>query len=469
MSQTHPIVEQRQPSGDARYDAALSFLYDRINYERLVTGTSRYPFRLHRITELLRGLGLAGYLYQDSPRPKVPLVHIAGTKGKGSTAAMVAAALSAAGIRTGLYTSPHLTALEERFRVDGQPCRREDVVALVERIKPIAEQVQQAIGPPSFFELTTAISLLHFDATGCEAVVIEVGLGGRLDSTNVCSPSVSMVTSIGLDHQHVLGNDLRQIAGEKAGIIKQGIPVICGVTEPEVAEVVATRAAEHDCPYFQIGQNFDFQFRESHPWGSQVEYVGHTSPLRDRLPFSLSMEGQHQARNAALAVAATDLLRDQGVSIPPRLVAEGLAGLQCEARIERLVLPHDVEVIVDAAHNSDSIKALSQCIGHRSAGRPITVVFGTSRDKTAEPMLESLAELSPRLILTRFLGNPRYLPPQELMANVPASVAEETIVVDDPIEACRQGLQAATPGGMLVVCGSFFLAGETRDWLKSQA
>jgi dihydrofolate synthase/folylpolyglutamate synthase len=469
VAQTHPIVEKLQPSDRRQYEAALRFLYDRINYERLVSGGSRYSFGLRRITELLRRLGLDGYLYQDSPIPKVPLIHIAGTKGKGSTAAMVAAALSAAGLKTGLYTSPHLNALEERFRVDGQPCTREEVVSLVQRVKPATEQVEHSAGAPSFFELTTAMALLHFDMAACDAIVLEVGLGGRLDSTNVCAPSVSVVTSIGLDHEHVLGHDLRQIAAEKAGIIKRGVPVVCGVSDPGVAEVIATRAADHQCPLFQLDRDFDCHYEESPDWGSRVEYVGHATPLSHRLRLSLRMEGEHQARNAALAVAVTDLLRDQGVHVPEAAVARGLEELLCAGRIERLVLPGDVQVIVDAAHNPDSIAALCNCLRRRRGDRPISVVFGTSVDKPAEPMLQSLAELAPQLILTRFLGNPRFRPPQELSPLVPEALADRTTLVEDPIEACRRGVESVTPGGMLVVCGSFFLAGETRPWLAARA
>ena len=212
----HTEIEPQQsgepPSGDqlpakgTHYQDALRFLYDRINYERMVSAGSRYQFRLKRITELLRQLDLAGYLYADSPQPKVPLVHIAGTKGKGSTAAMVAATLSAAGLRTGLYTSPHLHRLEERFCVDGRPCLPEQLISLVDRMRPACEQVEQSIGPLSFFELTTAIALMHFHASNCDAIVLEVGLGGRLDSTNVCSPKRVR------DHIHWLGTTNMSLA-----------------------------------------------------------------------------------------------------------------------------------------------------------------------------------------------------------------------------------------------------------------
>ena len=468
MTDTHSTGEQLQPE-DVRYQDALSFLYDRINYERMASGTSRYPFRLKRITELLRQLGLESYLYADSHQPKVPLVHIAGTKGKGSTAAMVAAALTSAKLRTGLYASPHLHRLEERFRVDGQPCSCEQLISLVQRVKPITELVEQAIGSPSFFELTTAIALLHFDAMECDAIVMEVGLGGRLDSTNVCSPSVSAITSIGLDHQQVLGNTLVEIAAEKAGILKAGVPVVSGVADPGAAEVVAARAAASGSPLFQLGRDFDFDYHPMPDWGSAVDFHGSSPPFSRRESATLLVEGKHQARNAALSIAIIDLLRNQGITIPSEAIKAGLGQLQCAARIERVMLPEDVVGIVDAAHNHDSIAALCDCLRGRLTGRRIAVVFGTSIDKSAEPMLELLADINDEFVLTRFLGNPRSRPPAQLQPLVPAWIAEKTRVMEDPIEACETALASVTPGGALVICGSFFLAAECRGWLAAKS
>jgi dihydrofolate synthase/folylpolyglutamate synthase len=454
---------------DVRYQDALGFLYDRINYERMASGTSRYRFRLKRITELLRRMSLEGYLHADSPEPKVPLVHISGTKGKGSTAAMVAAALSAAGLRTGLYTSPHLHRLEERFCVDGQPCSSQQLISLVQRVKPVTELVERAIGSLSFFELTTAIALMHFDATKCDAIVMEVGLGGRLDSTNVCSPSVSAITSIGLDHQHVLGDTLVEIAAEKAGIFKAGVPVVSGVADPGAAEVVTARAAASGSALFQLGRDFNFDCDPLPQWGSNVQYHGQRPPLSKHESTTLLMEGKHQARNAALSIAIIDLLRDQGIKIPSAAIAAGLGQLQCAGRIECIALPENVLGIVDAAHNHDSITALCDCLCDRLPDRRIAVVFGTSVDKSAEPMLDLLADNTDELFLTRFLGNPRFRPPAELKPLVPAPLAKKTRVMEDPIEACEAGLASVTPGGALVICGSFFLAAECRGWLAAKS
>lgn len=460
---------QRPQPEEVRYQDALGFLYDRINYERMASGTSRYPFRLKRITELLRQMSLERYLHADWAVPKVPLVHIAGTKGKGSTAAMVAAALSAAGLRTGRYTSPHLHRLEERFCVDGKPCSPQQLIRLVERVKPVTELVEQAIGPLSFFELTTAIALMHFDATQCDAIVMEVGLGGRLDSTNVCSPSVSAITSIGLDHQHVLGNTLLEIAAEKAGILKAGVPVVSGVADPDAAEVVAAQAAACGCSLFQLGRDFHFDYNPLPQWGSDVQYHGQRPPLSKHQSTSLLIEGKHQARNAALSIAIIDLLRDQGIRIPCEAITAGLGQLQCPGRIERIALPEDVLGIVDAAHNHDSIAALCNCLRDRMRDRHIAVVFGTSVDKSAEPMLDLLTDIADELFLTRFLGNPRFRPPAELKPLVPEPLAKNTSVMQDPIEACEAAYCSVTPGGALVICGSFFLAAECRGWLAAKS
>ncbi len=469
MTQSHRTVEPPSPDAAGGYKEATEFLYDRINYERLVSGTTRYPFRLQRIADLMRRLSLGGYLHSDSQRPPVPLVHIAGTKGKGSTAAMVASILTASGLRTGLYTSPHLHLLEERFRINGKSCGANDIVNLVQRIRPVAEQIEPFIGAPSFFELTTAMALLHFDSQDCEAVVIEVGLGGRLDSTNVCASSVTAVTSIGLDHQNVLGNNLATIAAEKAGIIKPGVPVVSGVRDEAIAEVVESQARESGSPFYQLGRSFLVESEPSPHWGSNLSYTGLQPPLRGKFDVPLRMDGEHQAANAGLAIAMVELLRGQGVEIGDDAIQSGLGQLQCAGRIERFMLDEDVLAIIDSAHNQDSISALRDCLQRRSADRPVTVVFGTSIDKSAEPMLRLLSDVTERLILTRFHGNPRFRRPEELRAMIPPSLVERTEVLEDPIEACRRGLSAATPGGTLVVCGSFFLAAETRHWVAERS
>ncbi len=461
---------ESQPADDQAYREALGFLYDRIDYERMASGTARYPFRLQRTDQLLQQLGLGEYLYSQTSHPKVPIVHIAGTKGKGSTATMVAAALSGSGLKTGLYTSPHLHRLEERFQIDGEPCTSADLVSLVARIEPITESIaRQAKRSPSFFELITAIAMLHFDASQCQAIVLEVGLGGRLDSTNVCAPSVTAITSIGLDHQHVLGETLAEIATEKAGICKRSVPLVSGVVGGEASQVIVARTMQESSKLFQLGRDYSYQHCPDPVWGSRVDYRGIRPPLTEAVSWTLALEGSHQAHNAAIALSIVDVLRDQGVPIDQESAIQGIAGVECPGRLERFELPNQVTAIVDAAHNIDSINALCQCVQHRARGKPITVVFGTSRDKDAGSMLTQLTTLADHLVLTRFMGNPRYSPPNELRQLLPPSVRRSTVVIEQPIDACSAALDLLATGGILVICGSFFLAAETREWLAAKA
>ncbi len=477
------------PSPGPAYVRALDYLYSQIDYERLAGLTSGYPFRLQRMAELLKRLGLADYLYQpDAPPPSVPLVHIAGTKGKGSTAAMAAAMLTAGGLRTGLYTSPHLERLEERFRVNGELCSEEDFVALVDQVRSVAAALSaESKGEASFFELTTAMAVLHFHRERCDAIVLEVGLGGRLDSTNVCLPSVTAITSIGLDHQHVLGDTLNEIAAEKAGIIKPHVPVVCGVptrspgvevdaqrsisaSKPVPAEdpagVIAEVARQRNAPLYQLGVDFDFTAFPAAEWGNRVEFRGSPGPLAESVTAELLIEGEHQGRNAAIAIAVLQLLRDQGCPLEWSKSVAALAKLGCDARIERFQLPDDVVGIIDAAHNADSVAALCQTLELRLRGRPTAIVFGTSIDKSAEGMLSQLSRFADQIVLTRFHGNPRYLAPDRMRPLVPGSIADRVQVWDDPRQACQAAWKSVAPGGAVVVCGSFFLAAETRPWMQ---
>ena len=470
------------------YQDSLDFLYERINYERISTTPTRYPFRLRRMAELAQRIGLGDHVHANSPIPPIPLVHIAGTKGKGSTAAMVAGILSKAGYRTGLYTSPHLNELEERFQINHVPCAANEIVSLVERIRSVVEEMDQEAGSgPTFFELTTAMAMLHFQSQACDAIILEVGLGGRLDSTNVFSSSVTAITSIGLDHQHVLGNTIAEIAAEKAGIIKPKVPVVSSVVRPEAIEVIRRTAAHQNAPLYQLGEtagpvgspgdaavrsagDFTISIEPNSDWGSKLCYRGRTAPLRNSHEVALAMEGDHQARNAAVAIAVADLLAESGLSIPETAFASGLASLNCTARIERFSLNDDVIAIIDAAHNEDSVAALIKTMNDRLPDRAITIVFGTSRDKSAEPMLAALAPKATHLVLTKYSGNPRYREPDEMLAMVPSTDCSstnrpQTYVIPNAIDACRRGRELASPGGALVICGSFFLAAEAREWL----
>jgi dihydrofolate synthase/folylpolyglutamate synthase len=458
------------------YQDALDFLFGRIDYERAtVIAYDRREFRLDRMRELLRRL--------DNPHDAFAIVHVAGTKGKGSTAAMIAAVLTAAGYRTGLYSSPHLDRIEERMAVDGRPCAAADFVDLLECVRPIVEAMDQragstnSAGRPTYFEVTTAMALLGFARRHVDAAVVEVGLGGRLDSTNVCQPAVSVITSISFDHMKQLGNTLTSIAREKAGIIKPGVPVVCGVMDREPQAVIEQTARQRCCTLAQLGEHFDLMYVAPHNLQddadrARMNFVSRVSGQEHRYDgLELSLVGRHQAANAAVALAALAQLRARGWAIPEAAVREGLAGVEWPARVE--VVARRPAVIVDAAHNAASIASLLETLGESFSAQRRWLIFATTQDK---PVREMLAHLLPHfdgVVLTRYLNNPRYVPVDELARHVAQIVSESNGSVgkhdadwlhccESPAEAWQRVRGLASPADLICVTGSFFLAAEMR-------
>ena len=439
------------------YSSALSYLFGRLNYER--TPAPRSSLRLDRMRQLLARLG--------NPLPHWPVIHIAGTKGKGSVAALLAAALSAAGYRTALYTSPHLSRLEERMQIDGQRCTEQQLVELTQQAQAAAEPMDQAGEAPTFFELTTAISLLHFAQQRADLVVLETGLGGRLDSTNVCHPLVSVITSISYDHTRQLGSTLDRIAAEKCGIIKPGRPVISGVLDKSPRDVVRRTAQDRGCELRELGRDFDVeQVRlDRQSLETRLRYRPASGPA---VEVALALLGRHQARNAALALATLDELAALGWPSEQQAASRSLAATRCPARIE--VLRRSPDVVLDVAHNVASAAALADVLDecflpHQSDGSA-RLVFATSGDKDPAGMLQLLLPRFQHVLLTQFPSNPRTLPPAELLRIarplLPAGGAELT-VFDAPQRAWRAAMSAAGPGDLVCVAGSFFLAAELRD------
>ena len=307
------------------YDEALAFWHGRIDYER------RQPrpgdLKLDRMRALLRRLG--------DPHHRFRCVHVAGTKGKGSTAAMLAAILRAAGHHTGLFTSPHLADISERVQVDGVPIARNEIAARMTEVAAAViamDREGDSARSPTFFEIITAFGFLHFDCRCVDFAVLEVGLGGRFDSTNVCEPLVSVITNISYDHMAILGDSLGEIAYQKAGIVKRGVPVVTTAEAPaaiEVIESVATAAASR---VYRIGRDFHFEYAAGCPF--EVPLVQITTSTKDWGWCPLGLFGEHQAANAAGAVAAVECLRSAGLSIPDRAVRDGLQAVSWPARME---------------------------------------------------------------------------------------------------------------------------------------
>lgn len=361
------------------------------------------------------------------PQRGLRTLHVAGTNGKGSTAAFVEAILRAAGRRTGLYTSPHLLRFTERVRVDGAELFTGEVARL-------AGALFARVPEPTFFEAATAMALRAFRDAEVEVAVVEAGLGGRLDATRAVEPPlVTVVTGVALDHTEVLGETVEAIAREKAGIFRPGVPAVIGCEDEAARAVLLAEAARIGAPVHLRGRDFSAE-----------------------APGPLGLAGAHQAGNAALAVRAAELAcAALGRPLDEAAVRAGLAGARWPGRLERLA----DDLVIDAAHNPDGARALAAALPGLAAGRPVHLVFGAVSDKDAGAMLEVLAPVAARVVFTR-PESPRAREPETLRALVPSASVEP-----DPGAAVET---ARSPGALTVACGSIFLVGAVRRWVTGE-
>ena len=442
-------------SSPTEYEAALRWIYDRINYERIRPKTASGHFRLNRIRHLLELVG--------SPQKSIPAVHIAGTKGKGSTAAFLASVLSAAGIRTALFTSPHVHDFEERMSVDSVRPSSTELTQLVDRLRDSLTAVDESIleGGPTYFEVATVLAWMYFIDRQADVAVLETGLGGRLDCTNVCEPLVSVITAIGLDHTHILGDTIEKIAAEKAGIIKPNVPVISWTGHADADGVVEEHSKRLNCHWSQGG--VDFQVTSRSPClGSQT--ISITTPWRSHHDLTIPLAGEHQAHNAALAVCTADLLAQERSGISPDVVRDGLASTVWPLRFE--LRAGEPDVLLDAAHNPAAVAALVKTIheSQLSLRDKKVLIFASSRDKDAVGMLEQLQSEFDDIVLTRFLNNPRTFSPEELNSAI-STTGCTTHIAETPDDALMAARQLAGRHGYICVTGSIFLAAEVRQLL----
>lgn len=470
MLPTEVLREQRE--------AALEFLLGRINYERTpIIPYSQRHLKLDRMRQLLTRLG--------NPDAGMPIVHVAGTKGKGSTSALIGSVLQSAGYQVGLFSSPHLADIEERFAINGSACSGEDFVALIAQLRPVVqamdeEAVRQADTSlsPTYFELTTALALMHFAQKCVDVAVLEVGLGGRLDSTNVCQPLVSVITSISFDHTKQLGNTLAQIAAEKAGIIKPGVPVLCGPLAAEPRETIARIAKQHGCRLIESGVDFSFQY-EPPSLAERPDAVGklqfissHADQELELRNLSLQLVGQHQGANAALALATCLELRRQGWSIPEESIREGLHALTLPGRIE--VVHREPTVVLDVAHNVASARALVEALQTSFAAEERVLVLAASRDKDVPGIVRELLPYFKRIFVTQYKNNPRAVPVAKLATIVREEYTKselerelELFESPEPLDAWRQAAQSVpaelSKSALICVTGSFFIVAELRE------
>ncbi|MGM0841854.1 MAG: bifunctional folylpolyglutamate synthase/dihydrofolate synthase [Bacillota bacterium] len=403
---------------------------------------------LERMQYLLEKLG--------NPHEKLKTVHIGGTNGKGSTVSYLRNILQESGYSVGTFTSPYFERFNERISIDGEPVSDEEITLLVEKIKPIAESMEHSEwGTPSEFEVITAMSFYYFaEMHPVDLVLYEVGLGGRLDSTNVITPMVSVITSIGLDHMQFLGSRLEDIAFEKAGIIKRSVPVISGVHQKEAAEVIRQKALEMGSDLFELGEDFSVEREDLLEKGERFQY---TSPVQNET-YVLSMIGAHQINNAAIAIKVTELLSEQHKIASPHIKA-GLKKASWPGRME--AISYNPGIYIDGAHNPEGVQALVKTINDRFTNKRVTVLFSALHDKELKPMISTLEEAVETIGFTTF-DFPRVASVEELYE---LSSHPDKMKVHQWRDYLPEKVQGMKEEDILLITGSLYFLSEVKPFL----
>ncbi|MFC1944420.1 bifunctional folylpolyglutamate synthase/dihydrofolate synthase [Chloroflexota bacterium] len=429
------------------YQEALEYILSFADYERWPGFAYAGRFDLRRMDLFLARLG--------NPHLGARTIHVAGSKGKGSTAAMIAAGLISAGYRTGLYTSPHLHSFRERIAVDGESIGEGEFASLASLLKPEVEKVNRKAeyGEMTTFEILTALAFLHFQKKGAAFQVLEAGLGGRLDATNIVRAEVSVITSISLDHQAVLGNTIAEIAAEKAGIIKAGGVVVSSPQTEEAAEVIGDACRQSGAELIKVGEQIGWRKISSDLRGQSLEVRGRRGDYRITIPLL----GAHQIENAAAAVAALE-----AASIPQQAIADGLAATRWPGRLE--VLKEKPYLVIDGAHNVNSAKRLVEAIREHFDFDRLLLIIGTSADKDAAGMIAELAALSELVIATR-TRHPRSTDPERL-ADEFRRHGKSPAITAAVGEAVAEAMSAAAETDLVLATGSIFVIGEVIEYIK---
>jgi dihydrofolate synthase/folylpolyglutamate synthase len=441
------------------YAKAVSFLMNQTDYEKMrVVRYNTTTFSLDRMRTLLKHMG--------NPHLKIKTAHIAGTKGKGSTSHMLAAMLEASGFKTGLFTSPHLLDVRERIRVNHDLISQADLVRYVKKLEPILKKM--ASDRPTFFELFTAVAFAYFADQNVDIAVIETGLGGRLDSTNVIIPEVSAITSISKDHMNVLGNTLAKIAEEKAGIFKKDIPSLTCVQEATVAATLQEVARNNKSTLQVVGADIEFSYRfeVTRPIGPHMRVCLTTETSRFE-HLTVPLMGEHQAINCGLALAMLDKLKQRGFAINDAKAVEGLRTLKLPGRLE--MVSHEPRVIIDGAHNAASMQALFRGIGQHIPYDSMVVIFGCNCDKDIDGMLEQISLGADKVIFTQSQNNPKAADPQELSFMYTERYGKMAQVAKSLPEAMEIAHRAITREDLTTVTGSFYLIGEAKQYFIDRA
>ena len=430
-------------ASDTPYQAALHRLLSLVDLERMRGAvTPVYKYDLERMRELAARL----HLLDGGP----PLIHVAGTKGKGSVAAMTASVLREHGLRTGLYTSPHLHSFRERIRLNGEPLSESTFAAAVSRIWPVVENMaDEPIGAPSTFEAITAMALDTFREKGTDAVVLEVGLGGRLDATNVVTSDVAVITSVSLDHTAILGSTVEEIAGEKAGIVKGAQPVVSAPQHPDAMAVIRERAHVMGAPLTEVGHDVTYA-QEEHDLSGQTVSI---TTARDRYRIRVPLLGAHQAENAAVAVAA---LEQAPLPLTRDAIEAGLAAVRWDGRFQLLAsAPY---LIVDGAHNPYSMARLHETVREYLPGVRVHLVFGASGDKQIDLLVQEAAAFADE-VWTVASRHPRAAH-QDMLASAFEQLDTNARSASSVAEGIERAMSAAGAGDLVLVTGSLFAVAE---------
>jgi dihydrofolate synthase/folylpolyglutamate synthase len=439
---------------DDQYQKTLDYLYSFVDFS-LTKGMRYSPeqFDLGRMYAFVRALG--------HPEEAYPCIHVAGTKGKGSVSSMCTAALIAGGYRVGLYTSPHLHDYAERIQIDRQPIPHEELTALVDELRPVIESIPKL----TTFEITTALAFLYFQRRKVQAAVLEVGLGGRLDATNVVNPTITVITSLSYDHTQILGETLAEIAGEKAGIIKQSVPVVMSPQKEEARQVIIKIAAERSAPLIEVGKDYHFAPLEHSLEGQSLRvWLDNDHSSGENLDIPLL--GAHQVENAATAYAALQVFSERALQVTDEMIQQGFAIASWPGRFE--VLRRNPPVVVDSAHNRDSASRLKQALDDYFPGLPVVMVFGASEDKDIAGMFAELNPLVQEVVATKSF-HPRAIA-AERIREIASQFGKPVKIVEDIPEAVEEALRLAGETRLVLVTGSIFVVAATREaWLARLA
>ncbi|MBN2076672.1 MAG: bifunctional folylpolyglutamate synthase/dihydrofolate synthase [Dehalococcoidales bacterium] len=439
---------------DFTYQQALDYLYSFIDYESMPRPRDAEHYDLRRMDELLERLG--------NPHLKARTVHIAGTKGKGSVAAMIASVLTNSGYRTGLYTSPHLHTFNERIRVNGVLITDEEIATLVKKMQPEEEAVDKksTYGKLTTFELITVLGFMYFEMKNVDFQVIEVGLGGRLDATNVVQPDVSVITTIGFDHMEVLGNTITEIATEKAGIIRQNGIVVSSSQVDEADKVISGVCAQKNAELIKVGSDVTYQGQEYDINGQKLRVNGR----RDTYELTIPLIGDHQQINGVTAVATLEVLAEKGFAITKESMRDGLAKVNWPGRLQ--LLSTKPLLVVDGAHTPESARKMRESLEKYFTFDKAIVIIGSSSDKDISGIVEELTPLFSKAVITRSI-HPRSMPADTIVKEF-QSRGVETVVVEDFSEVLSAALSMAGENDLVCATGSLFIVAGIIEEAKRQ-